>query len=390
MCLSEQGVKNMNSCEYGPLSGDLLFKTVFNESAIIMATNTRIAKGVVKGIFKAAKLLDSIVFMELARSESDLEGGYTGLTPEQFSRITKAAAEEVGFRNWALHGDHITVKKGTEEDITATKSLIKAQIEAGYTSFAIDASYLFDHSGHNVREELAKNIEVTTELAKFIENEIGHKNFGLEVEVGEIGKTDDSGMVITTVEEATTFIQALKENDVHPNALAIANGSTHGNIYDKSGKLIEQISIDIDRTVAIAKAIEPYGVRIAQHGITGTPLRLIAARFPKGLVCKGNVGTYWMNIVWEVFEIYEPELYRDIYNWTIDTYRDDAAKKGITADNQIFGTYSKYAIKEFFKRIYNISEETEKVIETRAMYGAMMFFKAFNNIGLGKKIDIQQ
>ena len=49
-----------------------------------MAANTRITT-VAEGIFKAAKDTDSAVFMELARSECDLKGGYTGLTPKDFS-----------------------------------------------------------------------------------------------------------------------------------------------------------------------------------------------------------------------------------------------------------------------------------------------------------------
>ena len=43
------------------------------------------------------------------------------------------------------------------------------------------------------------------------------KEFGLEVEVGEIGRKDTEGLVLTRPEEAVGFIQALNENDVHPH-----------------------------------------------------------------------------------------------------------------------------------------------------------------------------
>ena len=56
-----------------------------------MAANTRITT-VAKGIFRAAKETDSAVFMELARSECDLKGGYTGLTPHDFAEKMREAA----------------------------------------------------------------------------------------------------------------------------------------------------------------------------------------------------------------------------------------------------------------------------------------------------------
>ncbi len=92
-----------------------------------MAANTRIAT-VAQGIFKAAKDTDSAVFMELARSECDLKGGYTGLTPKDFSEKMREAAKAEGFDIWALHADHITIKTGDPAEIESTKQLIDAQI----------------------------------------------------------------------------------------------------------------------------------------------------------------------------------------------------------------------------------------------------------------------
>ena len=74
----------MREKEYGPISGSGILRGISGTKTIIMATNTRITT-VAKGIFKAAKDTDSAVFVELARSECDLSGGYTGLTPGDFS-----------------------------------------------------------------------------------------------------------------------------------------------------------------------------------------------------------------------------------------------------------------------------------------------------------------
>src|SRR5512137_2317737 len=186
---------------YGPIPGSTILKGIAGKKAIVMAANVRIAT-VAQGIFQAAKDTDSVVFMELARSECDLKGGYTGMTPSDFAAKMLKAAQEVKFGTWALHADHITIKKGDAAEVDGTKQLIDAQIAAGYTSFAIDASHLFNFEGKNVREELDPNIRVTTELARYIEKKMNGKEFGLEVEVGEIGRKDNSGLVLTKPEEA--------------------------------------------------------------------------------------------------------------------------------------------------------------------------------------------
>ncbi len=365
--------------EFGPVPGSAIFNGISGKKAIIMAANTRIAT-VAEGIFRAAKDTGSAVFMELARSESDLKGGYTGMTPQVFSEKMNAAAKAVGFDIWALHADHITIKKGDAGEIDGTKQLIDAQVKAGYTSFAIDASHLFNFEGRNVREELEQNIKVTSDLARYIHQKMHGREFGLEVEVGEIGRKGSEGLVLTRPEEAVEFIRALNGNDVHPHVLAIANGSSHGHAYDADGNVIEQLSIDIVRTKEIAKALRDNSlhVGIAQHGITGTPRELINRYFPKGDIIKGNVGTFWQDIAFSTFKIYEPSLYRDIENWTLEKYRP--ANPG-RKDRQIFDANCKYAIKEFYRDIYAVDEETNKAMQAMAYAESMVFFRAFGSYG---------
>jgi fructose-bisphosphate aldolase, class II len=365
--------------DYGPIPGSTVFRAISGQKAIIMAANTRIAT-VAQGIFKAAKETDSAVFMELARSECDLKGGYTGLTPKDFSEKMQEAAKAVRFDIWALHADHITIKTGDSPEIEGTKQLIDAQIRAGYTSFAIDASHLFNFEGKNVRQELDKNIGVTSELARYIKSRMKGKDFGLEVEVGEIGRKDGHGMILTRPEEAVEFIKALQENEVYPQVLAIANGSTHGHVYDERGNVIEQLSIDIPQTKAVAKALRENDlhVGIAQHGITGTPRDLINQHFPKGDIIKGNVGTFWQDVVFSTLKVYEPALYKAIQEWTLENYR---AKNPGKKDSQIFDGNCKFAIKEFFKEIYGVEEDTEQAIRAMAYAESLVFFKAFSSYG---------
>ena len=344
-----------------------------------MAANVRIAS-VAQGIFRAAKDTDSAVFMELARSECDLKGGYTGLTPQDFSKRMNDAAQAVGFDAWALHADHITIKKGDAAEVESTKQLIDAQIAAGYTSFAIDASHLFNFEGKNVREELDPNIRITTDLAHYIQKRMNGREYGLEVEVGEIGRKDGSGLVLTKPEEAVAFIRALNENDVFPHVLAIANGSTHGHTYDALGNVVEQLSIDIPQTKAIAQALREnkLQVGIAQHGITGTPRDLINLHFPKGDIIKGNVGTFWQDVVFSTLKVYEPSLYKNIQDWTLEKYRPANPGK---SDRQIFDGNCKMAIKEFFKELYSVDAATEHAIQSMAYAESLVFFRAFGAYG---------
>ncbi|NMB79118.1 MAG: class II fructose-bisphosphate aldolase [Methanomicrobiales archaeon] len=364
---------------FSPIAGSAIFRGIAGQKKIIMAANVRVTH-VAKGILRAAKDTDSAVFMELARSESDLKGGYTGMTPRVFSEKMSAAAQATGCDVWALHADHISIKKGDAAEVQGTKDLIDAQITAGYTSFAIDASHLFNFEGKNVREELADNIRVTTELANHIRSRMNGKEFGLEVEVGEIGRKDTGGLILTKPEEAVEFIRALNENNVFPHVIAIANGSSHGHTYDANGNVVEQLSIDIPQTQAIAKALRDnkLGVGIAQHGITGTPRDLINLHFPKGDIIKGNVGTFWQDIVFENFKVFEPELYRNIREWTLEKYRPlNPGKK----DHQVFDGNCKMAIKEFYKEIYAVDEATEKAIEAMAYAESLVFFRAFSSHG---------
>ena len=374
----------MKQNDYGPIPGSTILKGVAGRKAIVMAANVRITT-VAEGIFRAAKDTDSAVFMELARSESDLSGGYTGLKPQDFAERMRNAAEAVQFDVWALHADHISIKKGDAAEVEGTKELIDAQIKAGYTSFAIDASHLFNFEGKTVREELAENIRVTTDLARYIKSRMNGKEFGLEVEVGEIGRKDGQGLVLTQPDEAVEFIRALNENNVFPDVLAIANGSSHGHSYDANGNVVEQLSIDIPQTKAIAQALRDAKLKvgIAQHGITGTPRDLINLHFPKGDIIKGNVGTFWQDVVFDILKVYEPALYKDIQNWTLDKYRPLNPGK---QDRQVFDGNCKFAIKEFFRDIYAVEKETEKAIQAMAYAESLVFFRAFGAYGTASLI----
>ncbi|HDD40373.1 MAG TPA: class II fructose-bisphosphate aldolase [Nitrososphaeria archaeon] len=361
-----------------PLPGNILFEALTPPKEIVLAVNPRVTQELIEGVLKAAKESENVVIIELALSEMSLKGGYTGMTPKVFAERVRKAAENVGWYGYVLHADHVVVKKGTDEELENVKRELKARVEAGFTSFAIDASYLFDLTKDTVPEQLKRIIETGTELFNYLDELIGHRNYGREGEVGEIGKSE-----LTEVSEALYYVEAMKKNGIDLHWLAINNGSKHGVSVDAEGNVIPQLGINIKRTVEIVQALWDHGfkTRVAQHGISGTPLYLIAEKFPKGMINKGNVATYYMLTVYDILRIYEPELYQRIHKWVMDKF----GKEGVP-EAETFVKNCKHALKEFFQEFDKISDEAKEAIRARAYADTLLHMKAFGMEKTAKRV----
>ncbi|MDR1514431.1 MAG: class II fructose-bisphosphate aldolase [Synergistaceae bacterium] len=255
----------------GLVSGRDIATAVKDAGAIVLAGNARNAL-VIKGLLKAAKELDSPVLIELAKSEC----GYCGATYDNIPDYAMKYSAELGHGIvFALHADHYAIKGA--DDLRKAVGHLTAILANGFTSVAIDASHLDDYA----------NLSATRDLGTWLPSPLG-----LEVEVGEIKGAGE----LTTVEEALYFIGGLNSWGVFPDYLAVSNGSLHGT-YDASAGVSE--GIDLNRTKEIADAIAPYGVSIAQHGISGTPFDKVS-KFSKYGVNKGNVATLFQNVVFGI------------------------------------------------------------------------------------------
>jgi fructose-bisphosphate aldolase class II len=177
---------------------------------------------------------------------------------------------------------------------------------------------------------------------------------GLEAEVGEIKSTKEGGE-ITTVEEAVEFIEGMEKAGVHADLLATNNGSKHGNY--KPG---EEVHIELKRTGDIYNAIKKWGVCIAQHGITGTPLDQVG-QFADYGIRKGNVGTNWQNIAHDCLPA---DLMNRMREWAKKENKD-----------------IKFATKQFLSDINSISEDFVKKTEEAAYKSASEFITAFRAKG---------
>jgi fructose-bisphosphate aldolase class II len=323
-----------------------VFRVIKDEKMIIMACNTRI-KHVIPGIMRAAQDLDAVVCFELAKSESDLKGGYTGMTPAQYADTVFGYAQAVKLtKPFFIHGDHVTTKSPDPAVVGASRDLIKAQLEAGYTSVAVDASF----------NETADNIKISAELGRMVLD----AGAGLEAEVGEIKSTKEGGE-ITTVEEAVEFIEGMEKAGVHADLLATNNGSKHGNY--KPG---EEVHIELGRTGDIYNAIKKWGVCIAQHGITGTPLNLVG-QFADYGIRKGNVGTNWQNIAHDGLPA---DLMKAMKEWCQKENKD-----------------IKFATKQFLNDINSVPAANAKKIEDMAYQSAVEFITAFRAKGSATLVE---
>jgi fructose-bisphosphate aldolase class II len=191
-----------------PLNGRDVFRALSPHKVIVMACNIRIPS-VIPGIMRAADELGAVVAFELAKTEGNVDGGYTGMNPGIFVDTIFSHAGNVGFSvPFLIHGDHITVKNTSPKEIEDARALIAAELSAGYTSFAIDASF----------NPIPDNARITALLS----GPILERKLGLEVEVGEI-KSAGSESALSTVEEAVTPGEARCRG--LPPIFAVSNGS---------------------------------------------------------------------------------------------------------------------------------------------------------------------
>ncbi len=351
-----------------PLPMNFIANGVLGEETIIAAINPRATEEVIRGILRAAKQANSVVIFELALSEMSLSGGYTGYTPNKFADRCQSAAAKEKWYAYALHADHLTVKKGTDEEMSNVMKEINARIDAGFSGYAIDTSFLFNRNESTVSGQLKDILSKGLVLFDFLKEKLGDKPYGLEGEVGEIGITE-----FTSLEEATYYVQSLEKSGVKLDYLAIANGSTHGVSVDVNGKVVPQLGINVQRTVEIVDEFKKLGytTRIAQHGITGTPVNVIGSTFPHGNIAKGNIGTHWQRLVYKILEVNEPELYAKMRKWVLETY-----SKPDVDEHTTFAKSSKYAWKEFFDEVENIKSSTKESIIAQAVSDMNDFIEA--------------
>ena len=236
--------------------------------AMTIAANSR-SNAVLRGALLAAQKADAAIIVEIARSESN----YCNVTLWNIARQADQAMNELGITvPVAIHADHYGIKK--PGDVAEAQSEIPTLFEAGITSIAIDASHLPDE------ENLLANIA----LAPYVPGWAGY-----ETEVGEIkGKSG-----LSTPDEALFLIRGLNANGIHPDWIALNNGTTHGIEASATG-------IQVELTAEIHQALAPYGISGAQHGTSGNSSDKLKQIASLTRTTKANVATALQMIAWGV------------------------------------------------------------------------------------------
>ena len=359
--------KRFPESEVPLLNGKFLIKAARERRAMIMAANIR-CRLPIEGIIRASLATKAPVMYEIAKSEL----GYTEFSPATFVEFVIRENERLGNTEvpFAIHGDHITVKK--PDEVESVRKLIAEEMEAGFTSFAIDASHMPNE----------QNLEATSDLAR----PIVESGLSLEVELGEIGAKSGSAEGFTRPDEAEWFIRELVNRGIHPDLLAINNGSIHGTYFGTAKE-----GIQLDLTLEIWNAIQPWQVDIAQHGITGTSLEKIASFVNYG-IRKGNVGTFWQNISFGLamdqngnalttedkgyikrsYRGIPDELWEEIWKWAVET-------------GNVGGNIKK-ANKVFAAKLNAIPPQYKERIIRQAEEEAIRLFEATNSIGLAEEV----
>ncbi len=312
--------------------------------ATVLAANTR-SELSIKPILAAVRDLDSVVAIELAKTES-FDPCYTGISPDELAKLVEKYADEVGDPTYFLHEDHNTFGRagGSEEEKRKTEEFRDIGLENGFTSFSVDASYL----------PLQQNLEATLEFAR----PIVEKGMGLEVEVGEIKEA-----AISEVGESAYFVQRLTEEGIQPSVLAISNGSKHGHYEEQKWP-----HIHLRRTYDIARAIKQYGVNgIAQHGTSGTSLQILH-QFPEHEIKKANVATNFQDIV---VDNLPQNLRQEMEEWA-----KDHDKSSI-----------KYSFHKYREQMMNIEQEAKERIYQQTYERATEYLRAFNAKGLADQVS---
>jgi fructose/tagatose bisphosphate aldolase len=349
------------------VNGRSLFQAAQHGTAMIMAANIR-CRLPLEGIIRASMATQAPVIYEIAKSEL----GYTEFDPMSFAAFIVRENERLGNTSvpFAIHGDHITVKNPEEKEETVR--LIAAELEAGFTSFAIDCSHM----------ENELNLDHTLDLAQPV---VG-AGLALEVELGEIGAKSGSAEGFTRPDEASWFIGELVSGGIQPNLLAINNCSIHGTYFGTAHE-----GIQLELTKEIWQAIQPWKVDIAQHGITGTSLDKITQFIHHG-IRKGNVGTFWQNIsfglamnqhgnaITTAEKQYVKRPYRGIPDELWEKMWKWAEETGNTGGN------IKKANKAFAEELSGVGEEFKERTTMQAYEEAIRLFEATNSAGLAGQV----
>lgn len=183
---------------------------------------------VIEAAIECAKRDQSCVLIEATANQVDQNGGYTGMTPEDFKSFVYGIAEKVGFgtERIFLGGDHLGpltfASLPEKEAMEKSRELVRCYVAAGFTKIHIDTSMKVADDDPNTRlsdaiiarrgAQLARVCEDTyQELLKTNPNAVRPVYIvGSEVPIPGGAQVENAGVQVTKVADFKATVTAFE------------------------------------------------------------------------------------------------------------------------------------------------------------------------------------
>ena len=178
-----------------------------------------------------AKQYDEYVLIEATANQVNQYGGYTGMTPKDFTSFALEIAKEQSFDldKLILGGDHLGPLTWTNEKeeiaMEKAKELIKGYVLAGFTKIHIDTSMKLADDDKNIRlsdEVIAQRGAELCAVAEQTFSEMKTKNInamapvyvvGSEVPIpGGTQEEEEEGISVTSVDDFKKTVEVFKKH----------------------------------------------------------------------------------------------------------------------------------------------------------------------------------
>ena len=290
---------------------------------------------------RAAEILKvpHIIF-ELALSE----GGYTGQKMDEYAALVKAAYISLGLQDRMvyLQADHYQIDPGKyaadpKVEMERAQKAIEFALQNGVYNIDIDTSkFEIVDPNKSDEENQAENARLTAELLFFIREY--EKKYPLPDLVSVGGEVGEVGGINTKYPQVNAYLNLIHKQMVKLGAsnapglskVSINVGSAHGGVLGQDGKPMESVPLDFQAhhdLFTFAEDPSKPGDRVlsVQHGASTLP-RHYFPLFPAMHVAEIHLATGFQNIVWDVLEKEDGELYQRMKGLTSTKFGEHIAK----------------------------------------------------------------
>lgn len=369
-----QGIRSSSNTEFydAKSGGEHQFFTVPAINSRMVTFHT------VRSALKAVERLHAPhVIFELALSEV----GYTAQQKDEYAALVRAAYISLGLTNREIfiQADHYQLdpkKYATDsaKEMQKIKDAIVKAIENEVYNIDIDASkFETADPAKSDRENQMQNALLTAELLAFIRQYEKEHVLPCVLSVG--GEVGEVGGENTKYPQVNAFLEIIKEevakrglgNAKGLSKVSINVGSAHGGVLGPDGKPLDTVPLDFPAHHDVYMlGVDPLNVGkhvlSVQHGASTLPKHAFAL-FPAMHVAEIHLATGFQNIVWEILEKHDPELFGRMKSLVQEKFADKIAEHKTPAVG--FAKECKRAT-EFFKKDLLLSPaiaEIEKELE---------------------------